>query len=325
MATILTYVATSEGKIKRSALEVLSHCKNLSESGGHTLEAVVLDPNPDAFIDTLKKYGPSKIYTVKNPVFKNHVNAAVTEALSSVIETSKPFLVAFASTESTKDVIGALSSRLDAAAIPDVASFDLNGTTVEALRPVMAAKILSKTESSADLTLVSVRSGSYDLAENPSDAEVAEVAFDFDESGLRAVLKEVISGSGDKVDLSEAEVVVAAGRGIKDEEGVKLVEELADLLGAAIGASRAVTESGLFSPSLQIGQTGKVVSPQLYFAVGISGAIQHVAGMANSKVIVAINKDEDAPIFQYATYGLVGDLFKILPLLTEEIKKIKAS
>jgi len=325
MATILTYVATAEGKIKRSALEVLSHSRTLAQSGGHTLEAVILDANPDAFIDTLKNYGPSKIYTVKSPLFANHLNAPVTEALAKVVDQAKPFLVTFASTESTKDVIGALASRFDAAAIPDVASFNLSGNSVEALRPVMAAKILSKTASDASLTLVSVRSGSYDATEAPSSAEVVNVDFDFDEGGLRAILKEVISGSGDKVDLSEAEVVVAAGRGIKDAEGVKLIDDLADALGAAIGASRAVTESGLFSPSLQIGQTGKVVSPQLYFAIGISGAIQHVAGMANSKVIVAINKDADAPIFQYATYGLVGDLFKIVPLLTEEIRKIKAN
>lgn len=325
MATILTYVATADGKIKRSALEVLSHSRTLAQSGGHTLEAVILDANPDAFIDTLKNYGPSKIYTVKSPLFANHLNAPVTEALAKVVDQAKPFLVTFASTESTKDVIGALASRFDAAAIPDVASFNLSGNNVEALRPVMAAKILSKTASDASLTFVSVRSGSYDATEAPSSAEVVNVDFDFDEGGLRAILKEVISGSGDKVDLSEAEVVVAAGRGIKDAEGVKLIDDLADALGAAIGASRAVTESGLFSPSLQIGQTGKVVSPQLYFAIGISGAIQHVAGMANSKVIVAINKDADAPIFQYATYGLVGDLFKIVPLLTEEIRKIKAN
>lgn len=325
MATILCYVATAEGKIKRSSLEVLSHSKKLSDAGGHALEAVVLDIDPDRYLDEIRKYGPSKIYTVKNPVFANHLNVPVTEALGKVIETTSPLLVTFASTESTKDVIGSLASKHAAAAIPDVASFDLTGETVTALRPVMAAKVLSKTESKGGLTLVSVRSGSYDVVESPADAVAVPVDFDFDTASLKAVLKEVISGAGDKVDLSEADVVVAAGRGIKDENGRKLIEDFADALGAAIGASRAVTESGLFSPSLQIGQTGKVVSPQLYFAVGISGAIQHVAGMANSKVIVAINKDPDAPIFQYATYGLVGDLFKILPLLTEEIQKIKSS
>lgn len=325
MATILNFVATADGKIKRSSLEVLSRSRELAEANGHTLEAVVLDEDPSRFTDTIKKHGPTKIHTIKNPVFKGHLNAPVTEALHKVISDVNPFLVTMPSTESTKDIIGALAARLDAAAIPDVASFGLSGEKVEATRPVMAAKILSKTSSAASLILVSVRSGSYDVTENPAESEVAEFGFEFDESSLRSVLKEVISGSGDKVDLSEAEVVVAAGRGIKDESGVKLVEDLADVLGAAIGASRAVTENGLFSPSLQIGQTGKVVSPQLYFAIGISGAIQHVAGMTNSKVIVAINKDPDAPIFQYATYGLVGDLFKIMPLLTEEIRKIKSN
>ncbi len=325
MSKILVHIATSEGKIKRSSLEVMSYCKTLADKNSMTLEAVVLDPDPAKYTDQLNTYGPDKVYQVKHPIFKNHLNAAVIEALSKVIDQSGPRLCAFASTESAKEVIGALAARHDAAAIPDVAGFTINNGSVDAERPVMAAKVLSKTSSSSELVLVSVRSGSYDLAENPGNAETVAVDFDFDESGLRAVLKEVLSSAGDKVDLSEAEVVVAAGRGIKDENGRKLVEELAETLGAAIGASRAVTESGLFPATLQIGQTGKVVSPQLYFAIGISGAIQHVAGMANSKVIVAINKDPDAPIFQYATYGLVGDLFKILPPLTEELRKIKGA
>ena len=140
---------------------------------------------------------------------------------------------------------------------------------------------------------------------------------------LKATLREIITATGDTVDLNEAEAIVAAGRGIKDDEGKALVAELASVLNAGIGASRALTESGVYDPSLQIGQTGKVVSPQLYIAVGISGAIQHVAGMANSKVIVAINKDADAPIFEIADYGIVGDLYKILPPFIEEIKNIK--
>jgi electron transfer flavoprotein alpha subunit len=142
----------------------------------------------------------------------------------------------------------------------------------------------------------------------------------FQPGDIRIILKEILSSAGSQVDLNEAQVVVAAGRGIKDDEAKKLIDELASVTGAAIGASRAVVETGMFPATAQIGQTGKVVSPTLYFAIGISGAIQHVAGMLNSKVIVAINKDADAPIFQYATYGLVGDLYKILPPLIAELK-----
>ncbi|MCH8567859.1 MAG: electron transfer flavoprotein subunit alpha/FixB family protein [Balneolales bacterium] len=325
MSSILVYVATQDGKIKRSSLEVLSYCKRLSEENGLSLEAAVLDADPARFTDKIASYGPSKIYAVKNPAFSNHLASALLEGLSSLISKINPRLLACASTESVKEVIGALGARHNAGVIPDVASFAIQNGSVNAERPVMSAKVLSKTSSSSDLVLVSVRSGSYDAVESPAETTVETIEFDFETAALKSLLKEVISSAGDKVDLSEAEVVVAAGRGIKDEQGRKLIEDLADSLGAAVGASRAVTESGLFPATLQIGQTGKVVSPQLYFAVGISGAIQHVAGMANSKVIVAINKDADAPIFQYATYGLVGDLFKILPLLTEQIRTYKAS
>jgi electron transfer flavoprotein alpha subunit len=234
-----------------------------------------------------------------------------------------PHLFAFASTEGTKDILGALAANRGAAVLSDVSEFDLIEGGISATRPVMAAKILSTNEAKGNTILVSVRSGSYDLAETESDAQVENIDFTFDEGELKATLREIIGASGDKIDLSEAETIVAAGRGAKDEEGQKLVDELAETLGAAIGASRALTEAGIKDPSLQIGQTGKVVSPQLYIAVGISGAIQHVAGMANSKVVVAINKDPDAPIFDIADYGIVGDLYKVLPPFIEELKKIK--
>lgn len=323
MSTILAYLAISDGKVKRSSLEVLSHCREIAEKEGHNLEAVIIDEKASAYTDIVKKYGPTKIYTIEHPIFKNHLNEPLLSALAKVVDEANPSIVAMASTEAIKDILGALSIRINASALPDVSSFELIDGGVKVLRPVMAAKILANTQAKGNRVLVSVRSGSYDLSESSSDAEIAPVSFDFEESGLRATLKEILSASGSAVDLSEAPVVVSGGRGIKDEEGKKMVEELATLFGGAVGASRAVTESGLFPATSQIGQTGKVVSPQLYIAVGISGAIQHIAGMSNSKIIVAINKDPDAPIFQYATYGLVGDLYKIMPVLIEEVKKRK--
>lgn len=271
----------------------------------------------------MKQYGPDKVYIIENPIFKNHINTPLLRALISVTVKADPFVFAFPSTESTKDILGALAANQNAAVLSDVSAFDLTDGGIEATRPVMAAKILSDTAAKGDQILVSVRSGSYDLVESPSEPEIITVDFSFDEDELRLTLREVLGASGDKIDLSEAETIVAAGRGAKDEEGQKLIQELAETLNAAIGASRALTEAGVMDPSLQIGQTGKVVSPQLYIAVGISGAIQHVAGMANSKIIVAINKDPDAPIFDIADYGIVGDLYKVLPPFIEELKKIK--
>jgi electron transfer flavoprotein alpha subunit len=323
MSTILTYIAIADGKIKRSSLEVLSHCKSLADAAGHSVEAVVFDANASNYVDGIKQYGPSKIHVIEDPIFKNHMNAPLLKALANVMSQVNPAVFAFASTEGTKDVLGALAANQDAAVIADVSSFSLTNDGVEAKRPVMAAKIMANTSATADKVIVSVRSGSYDLNESPADSEVVNVDFSFDESTMKATLKEIISATGDTVDLNEAEAIVAAGRGIKDEDGKALIAELASILNAGIGASRALTESGVYDPSLQIGQTGKVVSPQLYIAVGISGAIQHVAGMANSKVIVAINKDPDAPIFEVADYGIVGDLYKVLPPFIEEIKKIK--
>ncbi|MGN8226082.1 electron transfer flavoprotein subunit alpha/FixB family protein [Gracilimonas sp. BCB1] len=323
MSTILTHIAISDGKIKRSSLEVLSHCKKLAESDGHSVEAVIIDEKASSFVDGVKKYGASKIYTIEDPIFKNHMNTPLLRALAKVMETANPSVFAFASTEGTKDILGALAANQDASVLPDVSSFELADGGITAKRPVMAAKIIANTEAKGDKVLVSVRSGSYDLVESETDAEVVNIDFSMDDNDLKATLKEIISASGDTIDLNEAEAIVAAGRGVKDEEGQNLISELASVLNAGIGASRALTEAGVYDPSLQIGQTGKVVSPQLYIAVGISGAIQHVAGMANSKVIVAVNKDPDAPIFEVADYGIVGDLYKVLPPFIEEIKKIK--
>lgn len=324
MSTLLTYISVTDGKLKRSSLEVLSRCNELAEQNGYQSDALIIDPNASEIAEKVKAYGPSTIYTIEDTIFKNHLNTPLLKALATAIDEIKPNVLAFASTEGSKDILGALAANQDAAALADVSEFDLTDNGVKAKRPVMAAKIISSVESTSYPTILTVRSGSYDLVEKSGDSEIKKIPFSFDESDLKIALKEIIGATGDKIDLSEAETVVAAGRGAKDEEGQKLVEELASVLNGAIGASRALTEAGIYDPSLQIGQTGKVVSPQLYIAVGISGAIQHVAGMANSKVIVAINKDPDAPIFDIADYGIVGDLYKVLPPFIEELKKIKS-
>ena len=323
MSSILTYIAITDGKIKRSSLEVLSHCKDLANTNGLRCEAVIIDEHASSFTSEVSNYGASKIYTISEEIFSRHQNGSLIRALSTVIDASSPKVITFASTESTKDILGALAANLNAGVVADVSSFSIDGDKVVAQRPMMAAKIMGNVDVSGNTIVVSVRSGSYDLKENPTESEVMELSSGIAENDLRSTLREIITATGETIDLNEAEAIVAAGRGVKDEEAKQLITELATALNAGVGASRALTEAGIYDPSLQIGQTGKVVSPQLYIAVGISGAIQHVAGMANSKVIVAINKDADAPIFEVADYGIVGDLYKILPPFIQEIKNIK--
>ncbi|MCH7640197.1 MAG: electron transfer flavoprotein subunit alpha/FixB family protein [Bacteroidetes bacterium] len=324
MSTILASVAVQNGSPSRASLEVLSRARQIADGQGATCAAVVLSPDASAVADELARYGAQKVYTVSDPIFARHINTPVLTALEAVIAEAQPSIVVFPSSEGVKDVLGALAVRTGAAVLPDVASVEMKDGGVEALRPVMAAKFMARTRAEGDLVLVSVRAGSYEAVEAPTEAAVEEIVFSFDEATLRQTLREVVGSTAGTVDLSDAQVVVAAGRGVKDEAGKQLVEELADVLGAAIGSSRAVVESGMFPATAQIGQTGKVVSPDLYIGVGISGAIQHVAGMSNSRIIVAINTNPDAPIFDVATYGIVGDLYKVLPILIEEIKKVKA-
>ncbi len=321
MSTILTYVAIQNGSPSRASLEVLSHARQLAQAGSGVCAAVVLAPGASGVANELARYGAQKVFAVNHPAFSRHLNTPVVAGLEAAIAQARPSLLVFPSSEGVKDVLGALAVRTGAAVLPDVASFVVKDGGVEALRPVMAAKFMARTRAEGDLVLVSVRSGSYEASEAPTETTVEEVAFSMDESTLRQTLREIVGSTAGAVDLVDAQVVVAAGRGVKDEVGKQLVEELASVLGAAIGSSRAVVESGMFAATAQIGQTGKVVSPDLYIGVGISGAIQHVAGMSNSRTIVAINTNPDAPIFDVATYGIVGDLYKVLPILIEEIKK----
>ncbi len=325
MNTILTYISVSDGKIKRSSLEVLSKCRLEAEKNGLKTAALIVDENASSLAEKVRPYGPSEVYIVEGSEFKNHLNSPVLKAVSGAMNTIQPKVMAFASTENSKDILGALAANQNAPALPDMSEFELTDKGVKGKRPVMAAKIISRVEAVGDPVIISVRSGSYDLIESPSEPQIKKLDFTVTEKEIKTTIREILTAAGDKVDLSEAQTIVAAGRGVRDEEGRKLIDELATVLNAGIGASRALTESGVYDPSLQIGQTGKVVSPQLYIAVGISGAIQHTAGMANSKVIVAVNKDPDAPIFDITDYGIVGDLYKVLPPFIEELKKLKSN
>ncbi|MEX1054741.1 MAG: electron transfer flavoprotein subunit alpha/FixB family protein [Rhodothermales bacterium] len=325
MGTILSYIEVQDGHAKRSSLEVLSHCRRIADEHGDELAAVVLSATEadvtSRVASQAARHGAATIYTITHPAFERHLNVPVLAALAEVAAKVDPDIIAFPSSESVKEILGALAIRLNGASLPDVSEFDRSEGGVEAHRPVLASRFLARARAEGRPVLVSVRAGSYSAAESPVEARVEEVPFEFDQGSARQTLREVVTATEGTVDLSEARVVVAAGRGVRDERGKQLIEELARTLGAAIGSSRAVVESGHFPASSQVGQTGKVVSPDLYIAVGISGAIQHVAGMSNSRIIVAINKDPDAPIFQSATFGIAGDLYEVLPKLIEALKQ----
>lgn len=325
MSHILTVITANDGRISRTSLEILSRCQQLSVQHNLPSCALVMAENTSELTAQLQNSGLETIYTIEDPLFKHHLNTPVVKGLSTAIDHIHPRLVVFASTESSKDILGAIAANKQAAALGDMTEFELTENGVKGKRPVMASKMISVVEASGTPVFISVRSGSYEVTETESTPAIEPIPFTISKDEIRITLKEVIHSATERVDLSEADIVVAAGRGVKDEAGRKLIEELAAVLQAGIGASRALTEAGHYDPGLQIGQTGKVISPQLYIGVGISGAIQHVAGMANSKVIVAINKDPNAPIFEIADYGLVGDLYKILPPFIDELKKIKSN
>ncbi len=322
MSTVLSYVAAPEGVPTRASLEVLTRARQLAEAGGHRVAAVVLSTDAAASADVLGRYGAATVYAVSDAAFAEPLNAPAVQALADVMARADAALVLFPSTEGVKDLLGALAIRTDAAVLPDVVEVDWVDGGVGALRPVMASKFMARVRAEGSPVLVSMRAGSVEASEAPVEPTVENVSLSLDASA--ATLREIAGAAAGMVDLADARIVVAAGRGVKDAAAKALVEELAEVLGAAIGASRAVVETGVFPATAQIGQTGKVVSPDLYIGVGISGAIQHVAGMVGSRTIVAINQNADAPIFDVATYGIVGDLYSVVPALIAEIKKHKA-
>lgn len=321
MGSILAFIAVQDGAVKRASYEVLTLARQLGQATGKELAAVVLAAPDFQGHDAIGEYGVPRVYVIADDAFARHRNECVIEGLRHAIDHIKPDLVLLPSTESVKDILGALSVRTDYAAVPDASSVELDDHGVIARRPVMSARFLEETRAKLP-ALVSVRAGA--VTADPAarvEVEMTRLEWSYDLVSARSEVQDVAETIAGVTDLTDARVVIAAGRGVRDEEGRQLVEQLAEVFGGAIGSSRAAVDSGLFEATTQIGQTGKVVSPELYFAVGISGAIQHAAGMQNSRIVVAVNKDPDAPIFQYATYGIVGDLYDVLPRLIDQLKQ----
>jgi len=321
MPGTLIYAEVQKGEIKKGAFEVTSKAKEL----GGEVSVCIIGAGAEALAPELAKYGADKIYVVDAPEFENYVTETYVQALAQVAGTVNPSVLLTSATAQGKDLTPAIAARLKVGAISDCVDITKSGDKIVAKRPVYAGKAYAMVEANEEPQVISVRPNSFPVTEVAGAGAVEKVAVSLDASKIKVVVKSVEIAASEEPDQTEAEIIVSGGRGMKGPENFKMLEDLAKLFGpgATTGASRAAVDAGWRDHSYQVGQTGKTVSPNLYIAAGISGAIQHMAGMGTSKVIVAINKDSEAPIFTKADYGVVDDLFNFIPSLTSEIQKIK--
>lgn len=324
MATILTFAEQRDGKLRRASLEVVSEARRLAGPLGASVTAVVVGPGAEAHAGELASYGADRVVVFEDPGFAAYATEAWSRALAQAVAEAKPSAVLLPFTAAGKDLAPRVAARIGAGLASDCVAFEVKGGKLVARRPMYAGKAYATVEWAGEPQMATLRPNVF--AMGPPDASrKAEVVKASVEASSRARVTAVKATSAGKVQLTEAQVIVSGGRGLKGPEHFPLVEGLAEAMGAAVGASRAVVDAGWVDHQMQVGQTGKTVSPSLYVACGISGAIQHLAGMSSSKCIVAINKDPEAPIFKVANYGIVGDVFEVLPKLTEAAKAHFAS
>ncbi|HLC40710.1 MAG TPA: electron transfer flavoprotein subunit alpha/FixB family protein [Methylomirabilota bacterium] len=318
---IWVYAEVLDGKISRSTLEMLSKAADVDRA-----EVILLGPAPDDAVKTLSLHGASKVYRSSDPVFKDYLTLPAVETIAALMGKHQPKVVLFASSYGGRDVAAALSAKLDCGAITDVGDFALNDGSVEATIPALGGSYQNTSTLVGQGTkILLVRPKAFDIKQNEKNAVVEEVQAPQNAALQKVHVVERVAVKQEGPQLEDARVIVSGGRGLKAPEHFRMLQDLAGLLGGAVGATRAVVDAAWVPFALQIGQTGKTVKPELYIACGISGAIQHLAGMKGSKTIVAINTDPEAPIFQTADLGVVGDVFKVVPQLIEELKKRKSA
>lgn len=316
---VLVLGETREGALRNVSFEAIAAAKKIS--GGGEVVGVLIGDSVADFGAELIAYGADRVVTVEHPHLKSYTSDGYGQAFMAVVEQENPEGLVFGHTAVGKDLAPKIASKLQAGLISDVTDIEGEGDEAVFIRPIFSGKAFEKVKLKEGIDFITVRSNNIaPLERQERSGEVTSLSVDI--TNLRTIIKNVVRKSTEGVDLSEAKVIVAGGRGVKSADGFEPLQELANLLGGAVGASRGACDADYCDYSLQIGQTGKVVTPDLYIAAGISGAIQHMAGMSNSKVIVAINKDPEANIFKVADYGIVGDLFEVIPMLTEEFKKV---
>jgi electron transfer flavoprotein alpha subunit len=321
MASILAVMEQRDGALRKVSYETVTAARLLADTMGATVDALVVSAGTVSGVEQLATYGADRVLTAEHASFGLYQPDGYTATVAAAAEGCTA--IVFGATATGKDLAPRVAAKLGVGYAAEITGCTVDGEHLVATRPVYAGKALQKIRLTGSPAVLSVRPNTVPLAESPKAGAVESVAVP--EFEPRVTVTEVKAPAEAALDVAEATVVVAGGRGLKGPENFKLIEDLAAAFGgAAVGASRAVVDAGWRDHSTQVGQTGKTVSPNLYVAIGISGAIQHLAGMRTAKTIVAINKDADAPIFKVADYGIVGDLFEVVPRLTDEIKKVKA-
>ncbi|MDX9745671.1 MAG: electron transfer flavoprotein subunit alpha/FixB family protein [Syntrophales bacterium] len=313
-----------EGAFRKISFELASTARKLADELGDEVCAVLVGSGIEGIAGELGKYGVDKVYVADDAMFEPYTTDAHALAVAAIVKEKDPAILLLGASAQGKDLASRLVGKLATGMATDCTALRLDGGKMVAIRPMYAGKCYGEVVVSSFPQMASLRPNVFAAVENAKAGAVEKFDPGIDASQLKTKVVEVQKETSGKVDLTEANFIVSGGRGVQGPEGYACLEELAEVLGATVGASRASVDAGWRPQSDQVGQTGKVVSPNLYIACGISGSIQHLAGMSSSKVIVAVNKDAEAPIFAKADYGIVDDLFKFVPELTKECKKLLA-
>jgi electron transfer flavoprotein alpha subunit len=319
---ILAVAEQRDNKLKKTAFEVTKASRTIAEQLSGEVVALVIGDDVQGIAGMLGGYGAHKAVVVNHPQLKLYSTTAYAKIIAEVARQLEASIIVFAATALGKDCAPRVAVRMEAGLVADCTALKVTGGDLVATRPVYAGKALTDVKVVSPTKVFTLRPNVFSSGtSNGANAPVEKIDIPLSDADFAASVKGVTQSSG-KVDVAEADIIVTGGRGLKGPENFKMIEELAAAFGGAVGASRAVVDAGWRPHDEQVGQTGKTVSPTLYVAVAVSGAIQHLAGMSSSKYIVAINKDKDAPIFQVASYGIVGDAFEVIPLMTQEVKKL---
>jgi len=319
---ILVFAEQRDGKLKKTAFETVSIGRSLADETDGNLTAVVVGSGIKNIAKELGKFGASNILVADDERLDKFVPSAYSRVIFSIIKSKNPDVVLFPFSSMGKELVPSVAARLGVSAASDCTKVKISNGEIICHRPVFSGKAVAKVNFSNKPAVISLRPNTFSITEKPVSPNITDIKPDLAPDDFLTIIKEIVSAESKRPELTEADIIVSGGRGMGGADKFSILEELADLLGAAVGASRSAVDAGWRPQKDQVGQTGKTVSPDLYIACGISGAIQHIAGISSAKYIVAINNDIEAPIFKVANYGIIGDLFEVVPAMIDELKNV---